>query len=268
MIRVGTSGFSYPEWRGRFYPPRVPSARMLPYYAERFSTVELNSTFRRMPTTEAVAGWAQQTPAGFVFALKVPQRITHFARLRDVAELFAEFLDTIAGLGDKRGPLLLQLPPNFRKDAGGLRDCLARVPPPVRMAVEFRHSSWLDDEVYDLLRASNAALCVADTEYGTTPVISTADFGYLRLRDRAYTRTELARWATVAARAEWRDAFVYFKHEESGTGPKLARKLIGLVDPDAPSVSRRSGSARARPGAPPPARRSAAGRPARAASNG
>ena len=200
-----------------------------------------------MPTAEAVAGWAQQTPAGFVFALKVPQRITHFARLRDVAELFAEFLDTIAGLGDKRGPLLLQLPPNFRKDAGGLRDCLARVPPPVRMAVEFRHSSWLDDEVYDLLRASNAALCVADTEDGTTPVISTADFGYLRLRDRAYTRTELARWATVAARAEWRDAFVYFKHEESGTGPKLARKLIGLVDPDAPSVSRRSGWARARP---------------------
>jgi uncharacterized protein YecE (DUF72 family) len=264
MIRVGTSGFSYPEWRGRFYPRRFPSARMLPYYAERFSTVELNTTFRRMPTAEAVAGWARETPARFVFALKVPQRITHFARLRNVAKPFAQFLDTLSGLGDKCGPLLLQLPPNFRKDAGRLRRLLARVPPPVRMAVEFRHPSWLDDEVYDLLRARNAALCVADTEEATTPVIPTADFGYLRLRDRAYTRAQLARWAALAARAEWRDAFVYFKHEESGTGPRLARKLIDLLEPAAGPASRPPGSPRARPGAPPPARRTGAGRQARA----
>ena len=243
MIRVGTSGFSYPEWRGRFYPPRFSAGRMLPYYAERFSTVELNNTFRRTPTSQAVAGWNQQTPAGFVFALKVPQQISHFARLRNIARPFARFLDTLVGLGDKRGPLLLQLPPNFRKDAGRLRRFLARVPPTVRMAVEFRHSSWLDDEVYDLLRARNAALCIADTEEGTTPVIPTADFGYLRLRDRAYTRTELARWAAVAARAEWRDAFVYFKHEESGSGPRLARKLIGLLGAAAPAP-RPSGGAR------------------------
>jgi uncharacterized protein YecE (DUF72 family) len=268
MIRVGTSGFSYPEWRGSFYPRRFPSARMLPYYAERFSTVELNSTFRRMPTGKAVAGWAQVTPAGFVFALKVPQRITHLARLRDVAEPFAEFLDTIAGLGNKRGPLLLQLPPNFRKDAGRLGECLARVPPSVRMAVEVRHPSWLDDEVYDLLRGRNAALCVADTEKGTTPVIPTADFGYLRLRDRAYTRAELARWAAVVARAEWRDAFVYFKHEESGTGPKLARRLIRLLDPAASAAPRSPGSPHARRGAPPPARRTGAGRRARARRTG
>jgi uncharacterized protein YecE (DUF72 family) len=234
VIRVGTSGFSYPEWRGRFYPARFSAGRMLPYYAERFSTVELNNTFRRTPTSQAVAGWNEQTPAGFVFALKVPQQISHFARLRNVARPFARFLDTLAGLGDKHGPLLLQLPPNFRKDAGRLRRFLARVPPTVRMAVEFRHSSWLDDEVYDLLRARNAALCIADTEEGTTPVIPTADFGYLRLRDRAYTRTELARWAAVAT-GEWRDAFVYFKHEESGSGPRLARKLIGLLGPAAPA---------------------------------
>jgi uncharacterized protein YecE (DUF72 family) len=261
MIRVGTSGFSYPEWRGRFYPRRFPAARMLSHYAGRFSTVELNTTFRRMPTMDAVAGWARQTPPGFVFALKVPQRITHFARLRNVAKPLAQFLDTLAGLGDKRGPLLLQLPPNFRKDAGRLRRLLARVPPTVRMAVEFRHPSWLDDEVYDLLHARNAALCIADTEKGTTPVIPTADFGYLRLRDRAYTQAELARWAAVAARAEWRDAYVYFKHEESGTGPRLARRLIGLLAPPAaPAPS----SPRARPGAPPPARRTAGGRRARA----
>ena len=268
MIRVGTSGFSYPEWRGRFYPPRFPSARMLPYYAERFSTVELNTTFRRAPTDRAVAGWAAATPAGFVFALKVPQQITHFARLRDVVKPLAEFLGTIEGLGDKRGPILLQLPPNFRKDAGRLRRFLARVPPTVRMAVEFRHPSWLDDEVYALLRARNAALCIADTEKGTTPVIPTADFGYLRLRDRAYRRVELARWAAVATRAEWREAFVYFKHEESGTGPRLARKLIGLLGPAAAPASRPAGAPRARLKAPSPARRSGAGRRARARRTG
>jgi uncharacterized protein YecE (DUF72 family) len=185
-----------------------------------------------MPTGKTIAGWDQDTPAGFVFALKVPQRITHFARLRDIAEPLGYFLDTAGGLGAKLGPLLLQLPPSFRKDTDRLGGCLALVPPSVRMAVEFRHASWLDDEVYALLRARNTALCVADTEERTTPVVVTADFGYLRLRDRAYTREELARWAATAARADWRDAFVYFKHEESGTGPALARELLGFLGRD------------------------------------
>jgi uncharacterized protein YecE (DUF72 family) len=206
---------------------------MLPYYAERFRTVELNNTFYRMPTPKTIAGWDQDTPAGFLFALKVPQRITHFARLRDVAGPLRFLLDTVGGLGPKLGPLLLQLPPNFRKDTGRLGDCLALVPPAVRMAVEFRHASWLDEEVYDLLRARNAALCVADTEEATTPVVATADFGYLRLRDRVYGPDELARWARTAGRPEWRDAFVYFKHEESGTGPALARELVGFLGPAA-----------------------------------
>jgi uncharacterized protein YecE (DUF72 family) len=230
MVHVGTSGYSYPEWRGAFYPERFPTAQMLPYYAERFRTVELNNTFYRMPTGKTVAGWDQGSPPGFVFALKVPQRITHFARLRDVAEPFRYLLDTVGGLGAKLGPLLLQLPPSFRKDARRLHECLALVPPSVRLAVEFRHASWLDDEVYGILRARNAALCVADTEEGTTPVVVTADFGYLRLRDRAYGSDELARWARTAVRTEWRDAFVYFKHEESGTGPALAHELLGLLD--------------------------------------
>jgi uncharacterized protein YecE (DUF72 family) len=230
MVHVGTSGYSYPEWRGSFYPERFPPARMLPYYAERFRTVELNNTFYRMPTPKTIVGWSQETPEGFVFALKVPQRITHFARLREIADPLRYFLDTVLGLEAKLGPLLLQLPPSFRKDTDRLAGCLALVPPSVRMAVEFRHASWLDEEVYALLRARNTALCVADTEESTTPVVTTADFGYLRLRDRVYGPDELARWAATAARPEWRDAFVYFKHEESGTGPALARELVDLLE--------------------------------------
>jgi uncharacterized protein YecE (DUF72 family) len=121
------------------------------------------------------------------------------------------------------------LPPNFRKDVGRLDACLGLVPPTVRLALEFRHDSWFDEEVYGLLRTRNAALCVADTETGTTPLVATADFGYLRLRDREYTRGELLTWARTARRIEWRDAFVYFKHEESGTGPALARELVTLL---------------------------------------
>ena len=229
MIRVGTSGYSYPEWRGTFYAARFPTARMLAYYAGRFDTVELNNTFYRMPTATAIAGWAAEAPPGFVFALKASRRITHLARLRDVAEPVAHLLRTVEALGEKLGPILFQLPPNFRKDAARLAACLALVPPTVRLAFEFRHASWYDEEVYGLLRSRNAALCVADTEAGTTPLVATADFGYLRLRDREYTRAELSRWAGVAGRAEWRDAFVYFKHEESGTGPVLARALLTLL---------------------------------------
>lgn len=230
MVYVGTSGYSYPEWRGTLYPERFPPGRMLPYYAERFRTVELNNTFYRMPTANAITTWDRETPGGFRFALKVPQRITHFARLRDIAEPLRFLLDTVGGLGAKLGPLLLQLPPNFRKDTGRLGDCLALVPTLVRVAVEFRHASWLDEEVYAVLRGRNAALCVADTEDGTTPGVVTADFGYLRLRDRAYSQDELVRWARTAARAEWRDAFVFFKHEESGTGPALASELVRLIE--------------------------------------
>jgi uncharacterized protein YecE (DUF72 family) len=235
VVRVGTSGYSYPEWRGHFYPERFPAGRMLPYYAERFDTVELNNTFYRMPTAKAVGGWEEATPAGFVFALKAPRRVTHDARLRDVAEPLRFFLDTARTLGDKLGPLLFQLPPTFRKDAGRLGDLLALIPPGFRVALEVRHASWLDDEVYALLRARNAALCIADTETGTTPVVPTADWGYLRLRDQGYAPGELRDWARTASRPEWRDAFVYFKHEETGTGPALARELLDLLGARGPA---------------------------------
>jgi uncharacterized protein YecE (DUF72 family) len=226
-VRVGTSGYNYPEWRGSFYPSGFPTARMLAYYAERFDTVEINYSFYRMPSPKTVAGWVAETPAGFTFALKAPRRITHDARLRDVAEPLRYFLEVAQGLGPKLGPLLFQLPPTFRKDLDRLGEWLLLLPRDLRVALEVRHASWLGDDVYDALRRRNVALCIADSEERTTPVVATAGFGYLRLRDQAYADDALAAWSRTARRAEWPDAFVYFKHEESGTGPALAEALRG-----------------------------------------
>ena len=230
-IWIGTSGYNYPEWRGSFYPEKFPTPKMLPYYAERFATVEVNYTFYRMPNARTIAGWNAETPAGFVFALKAPRRITHDARLKNVDEPLRYFLDTARGLGEKLGPLLFQLPPNFKKDVGRLGDLLVLVPSSLRCAVEFRHDSWFSDDVYELLRTRNAALCVADTEKGTTPLVATADFGYFRLRDEGYSAADLATWSQAVRRPEWGDTFVYFKHEESGRGPALARELAALLGP-------------------------------------
>ena len=230
-IAIGTSGYNYPEWRGSFYPEKFPTAKMLPYYAERFTTVEVNYTFYRMPSAKTIAGWDAETPAGFSFALKAPQRITHFARLRDVDEPLRYFLDTARGLGAKLGPILFQLPPNFAKDLGRLGDLLVQLPPDLRFAFEFRHASWLAEDVYARLRGSNSALCIADSEASSTPVVATADWGYLRLRDEGYTPSDLEAWRRTVAerRADWRDTFIYFKHEESGIGPALARDLRALL---------------------------------------
>jgi len=221
-VSVGTSGYNYPEWRGTFYPDKLPAAKMLAYYVERFSTVEINATFYRMPTAKTVAGWAATAPAGFRYVLKAPQRITHFARLRDVDEPLAYFCDTARALGDKLGPLLFQLPPNFKKEAGRLGELLALLPSGLRAAFEFRHESWFEEEVYALLRTRNAALCIADTEEGSTPAVATADFGYLRLRAVEYTDDDFGRWVETihGVGASWRNAFVFFKHEIDA--PRLA----------------------------------------------
>jgi uncharacterized protein YecE (DUF72 family) len=229
MIRVGTSGYNYPEWRGPFYPERFPAVAMLGFYAARFSTVEINATFYRIPTAATVAAWAAATPAEFVFAAKAPQRITHMRRLRDIDDLLRLFCDTIQALGAKLGPVLFQLPPSFPKDRQRLGDLLFMLPAHVRPALEFRHPSWFDDDVYALLRGRDAALCIADTEAGTSPDVETASWGYLRLRDADYSDAELDAWAVRIARDGWRDAFVYFRHEETAAGPALATRLLARL---------------------------------------
>jgi len=203
---------------------------MLAYYVERFTTVEINATFYRMPSAATVEGWGAAAPAGFTYVLKAPQRITHFGRLLDVDEPLRYFCDAARTLGDRLGPLLFQLPPNFKKAADRLGTLLAIMPDGIRVAFEFRHESWFDDEVYALLRARNAALCIADTEEGTTPAVATADFGYLRLRAVEYSDDDLKNWIAKIDQVGggWRDAYVFFKHEDSGSGPALARRLLAL----------------------------------------
>lgn len=230
-IRVGTSGYNYPEWRGSFYPEKFPTAKMLSYYAERFSTVEINYTFYRMPNAKTMAAWDTGTPAGFAFALKASRRITHDARLKDADESVRYFVDTARTLGPKLGAVLFQLPPYFKKDLGRLGDFLVLLPPGLRCVLEFRHDSWFHEDVYALLRTRNAALCIADTEKGTTPAVATADFGYFRLRDEGYSSEDLKRWVQMVRKcgAEWKDTFVYFKHEESGIGPALALEFAARL---------------------------------------
>jgi uncharacterized protein YecE (DUF72 family) len=230
-VRVGTSGWNYPEWKGTFYPDDMKPAAMLPYYTARFDTVEVNATFYRMPTDKTVKGWAATAPHGFTFVLKAPQRITHFARLRDVDDSVRMFCDVARGLGARLGPLLFQLPPNFKKDVGRLGDVLYMVPPDLRVAWEFRHDSWFADDVYERLRGRNAALAIVEDEDRVTPTVATADWGYFRLRAVDYTDARLGDWVKRirGVGAAWRDAFVFFKHEERGTGPALAERLLGLL---------------------------------------
>jgi uncharacterized protein YecE (DUF72 family) len=230
-VLVGTSGYNYPEWRGTFYPEKLPAAQMLGYYAQRLPAVEINYTFYRMPNAKTVAGWVDATPLEFTFVLKAPRRITHDSRLKFVDKPLAYFCETAAGLGPKLGPLLFQLPPNFKKDTERLRYFLPLLPAGVRCAFEFRHASWFSADVYELLRAHNAALCIADTEEATTATIVTADFGYFRLRDEGYQKNDMERWAAKVKDLGqgWNDAFVFFKHEESGVGAKLALQFAQLI---------------------------------------
>jgi uncharacterized protein YecE (DUF72 family) len=232
-VWVGTSGYNYPEWKGSFYPEKFPAAKMLSYYAERFTTVEINYTFYRVPNAKILAGWDGETPPGFRLTLKAPKRITHIARLRDCAELVEYFLKTAATLGPKLGALLFQLPPYFRKDLTVLDEFLRLLRPEIQAAFEFRHASWMDAEVFARLRAANVALCVADSEKFTTPVEITAPYGYFRLRDEGYTPEDLARWAGVirASAGHCSDVYVYFKHEEAGIGPQFARTLLEALGP-------------------------------------
>jgi len=224
---IGTSGFQYAEWKGTFYPEDLSAAKMLPFYAERLSTTEVNYTFRRIPNPKTIQSWWDATPPRFKFSLKAPQKVTHFAKLRNCGDTLRYFYQVISDLEAKLGVILFQLPPTFKKDAALLREFLQDLPPGMRAAFEFRHPSWFDDEVFGLLKEKNIALCVADSETLSTPIVATADYGYLRLRREDYQPTDVERWAAAIKEqgTHWLDAFIYFKHEESGIGPKLAMQL-------------------------------------------
>jgi uncharacterized protein YecE (DUF72 family) len=228
---VGTSGFSYPTWRGPFYPDDVPQRAWLAYYAERFATVEINNTFYRMPKPELLEGWRSQVGDAFRFALKAPQRITHYQRLKPESfDGAAEFVRRASALGVQCGPLFFQLPPNLRADPPRLDAFLAALPSGIEAAVEFRHESWHADETYRVLEARGVALCIADTEDLATPLVATAPFGYVRLRREGYADGQLAAWARrLGAVERWERTYVYLKHDDAGRAPALARDFLSAL---------------------------------------
>jgi uncharacterized protein YecE (DUF72 family) len=226
---VGTSGFSYKEWKGSFYPPELSPKRYLGFYASKLDTVEVNNTFYKFPEANVLAAWIDVVPANFRFALKASQSITHRARLSNCERMIVDFCERSKALGDRVGPVLVQLPPNFKKDAGRLRDFLSVAPKTHRFAFEFRNASWFDDETFEALRAHGAALCWAETEELVTPRVSTAGWGYARLRTVKYDEAALKSWADAIAAQPWRDVHVYFKHEEGGTGPRFAAQLLSAL---------------------------------------
>ena len=229
-VRVGTSGYSYAEWKGNFYPEKMAARDMLRYYSERFPTVEINNTFYRMPKEALLAGWAEQVPESFTFVFKASQRITHIKRLKDCGELLTFLYGATASLGSRLGPLLFQLPPNFRKDVPRLREFFAQMPDRRKVAIEFRHASWFDDEVYAALREQGAALCVADTgEEPVVPLVATTDWGSLRLRREDFGDPDLREWARKILEQSWSEAFVFMKHEDAGRGPKYAARLMEFL---------------------------------------
>lgn len=227
---VGTSGFSYDEWVGSFYPESLPGAERLAYYAERLPAVEINNTFYRMPRSAVLAGWSARVSAPFRFALKAPRSITH-KKDADFAGAIPHLFKMADALGENLGPVLFQLPPWSRKDIPKLRSLLAPVPRGHEIAVEFRHESWLDDQVFAVLREHDAALCAADfdDESKRVPLIPTATFGYVRLRAADYDDAQLQTWAGQIAAQPWTAAFVFFKHEDAGAAPKLAERLLALT---------------------------------------
>jgi uncharacterized protein YecE (DUF72 family) len=222
---AGTSGYSYKEWLGRFYPQKLAAADMLHYYAERFRTVEINNTFYRMPSESMLARWAEAVPEHFAFTLKAPRRITHDQRLQQVESATSAFLQRAKVLGSKLGVLLFQLPPYLKKEVPRLQTFLGLLSADTRIAFEFRHASWQDDEVYEVLRARAAMLCVTDTDKGDTPFVTTPDCGYVRLRRTHYDDADLQAWVERIAGARLARTYVYFMHEDEALGTRFAQRI-------------------------------------------
>ncbi len=229
-LYAGTSGFAYAAWKPDFYPAKLPANQFLKHYATRLNCVEINYTFRRLPSASTLTSWVEATPPGFVFALKANQRITHILRLKNAAEATELFFKMIDPLRTSRrlGPVLFQLPPNLKCDAGLLRDYLELLPAGMRYAFEFRHPSWLVEEIYQVLRGRGISLCVAESERLEVPEVITADFVYYRLRMPDYTPQDIDSFA-VRARdllATGRDLYLMFKHEETPEGARNAEIIL------------------------------------------
>ncbi|MFS8085726.1 MAG: DUF72 domain-containing protein [Acidobacteriota bacterium] len=228
-LHVGTSGYSYKEWKGNFYPEDLPATEMLSYYSRRLPAVEINNTFYRLPQPSMIENWKSQVPARFRFSIKATQRITHIKRLNNVADETTYLLETVSLLEQRLGVVLFQLPPNMKKDIARLGTFLDLLPAETRAAFEFRHETWFDDETFGLLQGKNCALVISDTdEKPLTEIVSTASWGYLRLRRTAYDETDLIEWMKRVKDQKWKDAFIFFKHEDEGVGPKLASRFIEL----------------------------------------
>ena len=243
-IYVGTSGYGYKEWKGRFYPAKIKAAEMLRFYSERLGTVEINNTFYRMPKENVLASWAEQVPDDFIFALKAPQVITHLKRLKNVDAETEHLFGSLAVLDKKLGPVLFQLPKSFHMDRNALGDFLSLIPGNISCAFEFRSPSWLDVEILDLLRKNGCSLCIADVdELPADEIISTASWGYLRLRRSAYTDADLSKWVERILSQKWKRAFIFFKHEEEAIGPETAMRFRELVD----SRGKKSKTVKSRP---------------------
>ena len=230
MIYAGTSGFAYPSWKPRFYPADLTAKRFLEYYATRLNSVEINYTFRRLPAETTLENWIKATPEGFLFCPKAHQRITHMAKLKGVAEFTEIFLRSIDPLRatHRLGPILFQLPPYFRRDGALLADFLSSLPDDLRYSFEFRHESWLGDDIYKVLSDHNVALCWAESEKLEIPEVSTASFAYFRLRKPEYAAEERKAIALAAGNLmkQGKDAFVFFKHEETPEGAFYAEELL------------------------------------------
>jgi uncharacterized protein YecE (DUF72 family) len=236
-LYVGTSGYSYKEWKGSFYPEKLAAKDMLPYYASKLRAVELNNTFYRLPQPSMVESWKAQVPDDFRFSVKAAQRITHFKRLKDTSAETKYMLETISALDNRLGVVLYQLPPNMKKDLERLKTFLDELPANPPATFEFRHPTWFDDDVLGLLRDQNRALCVSDTDdLPVSRIDKTADWGYLRLRRVNYSAADLSDWISRIREQEWKTTFIFFKHEDEGTGPKLASQFIDLSHESPPMV--------------------------------
>ena len=231
MIYVGTSGYSYKEWKGSFYPENISAKEMLSYYASHFQAVELNNTFYRLPQKSMIESWKAQVPDNFRFTMKASQLITHFKRLKDAGKETKIMLERVAAFEDRLGVVLFRLPPDMKKDIRRLEALLKHLPADIPAAFQLEDPTWFDDDVLALLRSQNRALCVVDTEeMPASQINKTSDWGYMRLRRVKYSKSELKKWIARMRAQEWTNTYVFFKHEDEGTGPKLAAQFLNLAN--------------------------------------